>query len=83
MVRVFCCVFRAACLATNMNARPVLHPQRIRPSKSEVMVLQSSPEKAERLLGWKAQVSLEEGLRRSVEWMRGELGKYRAGDYVV
>ncbi len=76
-------VFRAACLATNMDAKPVLHPQRIRPSKSEVMVLQSGPEKAERLLGWKAQVSLEEGLRRSAEWMRGELGKYRAGDYVV
>jgi nucleoside-diphosphate-sugar epimerase len=33
-------------------------------------VTYASTEKAERLLGFKARVPLEEGLRRSVEWHR-------------
>lgn len=76
-------VFRAACAATGVDAKVVQRAERVRPSKSEVMVLQSDPALAAELLGWRAEVSLEEGLRRTAEWMKGELARYRAGVYAV
>ena len=41
------------------------HPQ------SEIQKLLCAPSKARRLLGWRARVSLEEGLRHTREWMVG------------
>ena len=41
--------------------------QRVRPADSEVDALVSNPALARELLGWKAEVSLEEGLRRTAE----------------
>lgn len=43
---------------------------RLRPPASEVMVLRSDPSKAKALMGWEAKVSLEDGIRRTVEWLR-------------
>lgn len=43
--------------------------QRLRPERSEVDRLLSSPKKAERLIGWRPSVSLETGLRLTSEWM--------------
>ena len=40
-------------------------------------------EKAERLLGWRPTVSLEEGLGRTADYLRSKLSQYRAQDYVV
>lgn len=56
---------------------------RVRPSGSEVERLLGDPRKAERLLGWKAQVSLEDGLARTIDWMRDSLGLYKPGMYNV
>jgi len=42
---------------------PHPHPQ------SEIRRLRCDPSKAQRLLGWVANVSLEDGLRRTREWM--------------
>jgi CDP-glucose 4,6-dehydratase len=36
-----------------------------------------SAEKAERVLGWKAEINLDEGLRRTIEWYRSHLDKLR------
>ena len=33
--------------------------------------------RAKKLLGWQAQVSFEEGLKRTIEWWRGEISKSR------
>jgi len=38
--------------------------------KADIMATWADTGKAERLLGWKATVGLEEGIRRSVEWWR-------------
>lgn len=57
--------------------------QRLRPTQSEVMHLQADPEKARRLIGWEPQVSLDEGLQRTIDWIRGHLGLYRPGVYEV
>ncbi|MCI0344807.1 MAG: NAD-dependent dehydratase, partial [Chloroflexi bacterium] len=53
------------------DVRPVEDAARMRPDRSEVMVLESDPAKARRLLGWTAATSLEDGLTRTIEWLRG------------
>ena len=57
--------------------------QRMRPAKSEVSRLLSDSSKAERLAGWRAEVSLDDGLRRTVDWVREHLDLYRPQEYAV
>jgi NAD dependent epimerase/dehydratase len=56
-------------------------PERVRPAGSEVMKLLSDPSRAKSVLGWEAQVSLEEGLRRTVEWVGKNLDRYKPDIY--
>lgn len=56
---------------------------RLRPQKSEVMRLLADASKAERLLGWTPRIGLEEGLERTIDWITGNLGHFRIGEYVV
>ncbi|MBL3539456.1 GDP-mannose 4,6-dehydratase [Aminivibrio sp.] len=57
--------------------------QRIRPEKSEVERLLSNPSRMNALTGWKAAVSLEEGLERTVGWMKDRRALYKSGIYNV
>ncbi len=61
----------------------VTEAQRLRPDKSEVLRLHASNQKARELIGWQPQVSLEEGLSRTVDWMREHLANYRPHVYEV
>jgi NAD dependent epimerase/dehydratase len=54
---------------------------RIRPGNSEVERLLSDMTLAKALTGWSSQVSLEEGLKRSVAWFRENMHHYRPGEY--
>lgn len=65
------------------SAEIVSVTHRLRPEKSEVGLLLCDPSKAEATLGWKPQVSLEEGLGRTAEYLRAHLSEFRAQDYVV
>lgn len=56
--------------------------ERIRPEKSEVERLLADNRLADELLGWRPAIALEEGLRRSIEWMRNNLHHYRTDIYV-
>lgn len=56
---------------------------RVRPEKSEVDRLLADNSLARDLLGWTPQVGLEEGLERTIAWMKTNLDKYRPGVYVV
>lgn len=47
----------------------VTDPERLRPAGSEVFRLLGSNEKITTLTGWRPQVSLEEGLRRTIDWI--------------
>ena len=60
-----------------------LDPQRVRPEKSEVLRLISSPALAAELLGWTPTVELREGLERTVAWIDGHRARYRTGEYAV
>lgn len=57
--------------------------ERRRPEASEVYRLLGSARQARALAGWQAQTSLDEGLRRTVEWVRAHLATYRVGEYRI
>ena len=57
--------------------------QRIRPANSEVERLLCGNAKAKDLLGWTPTVDLEEGLRRSIDWFRQHLDRYKADLYNI
>jgi NAD dependent epimerase/dehydratase len=57
--------------------------QRLRPENSEVERLQASNALAAELLHWQPKVSLEEGLSRTIEWVRVNLEKFRPDAYVL
>lgn len=58
---------------TGNHARVLVDPERIRPGRSEVMVLESDPALARERLGWEPTVSLEEGLRRTAIWLQNRV----------
>lgn len=68
---------------TGTKARIVQDRQRIRPKRSEVGRLLCDRSKARRLLGWRPRISLEEGLRRTIEWMGQNLRDYRPTVYSI
>lgn len=58
--------------ATGADLRPLFRPERaVNPVRRRLAAV----EKAERLLGFRARVSLEEGLRRLVEWRRTRMAE--------
>jgi nucleoside-diphosphate-sugar epimerase len=63
--------------------RVVTDAQRIRPDKSEVMKLWASNQKAKEMIGWEPRVSLDEGLRLTIEWISAHLDLYRLDQYTV
>jgi UDP-glucose 4-epimerase len=67
-----------ACRIVGLGAKTRLDQRRLRPEASEVLVLESDPSRAREILGWKATVSLEEGLQRTVAWMRENRDSYHA-----
>lgn len=54
---------------------------RLRPVKSEVMRLISDNRSAREILGWQPQVSLDDGLRRTIEWVSANMNMFRVGVY--
>lgn len=55
--------------------------ERLRPQRSEVFRLISDNRLAREKLKWTPQVSLDEGLERTITWMRSHLEMYRPGRY--
>ena len=57
--------------------------ERLRPKKSEVQRLLSDNSFARVRLGWQPQVALNEGLERTINWVRDHLQRYRPEVYQV
>jgi dTDP-glucose 4,6-dehydratase len=65
------------------SPKVITDSKRVRPEKSEVMKLWASNKKADDLIGWKPRVSLDEGLRLTIEWISAHLDLYRPDQYTV
>lgn len=59
----------------------IVDPERLRPEKSEVLRLISDNRLAREKLGWSPQVSLDEGLDRTIDWMRNHEDLYHPSRY--
>ena len=57
--------------------------QRMRPAKSEVSRLHSDSSKALRLAAWRPEVSLDDGLRRTADWIRANMQHFRPKEYAL
>jgi NAD dependent epimerase/dehydratase len=69
----------------NSDVEFVIDEQRIRPEKSEVFRLWCDNTKIERLTGFKPQVDIQEGLKRTIDWITrpNNLKSYKAEIYNV
>jgi NAD dependent epimerase/dehydratase len=54
---------------------------RRRPPRSEVERLLADTRKAQGRLGWRSSVGIDDGLARTIEWMRGSIDAYKASQY--
>lgn len=68
---------------TGRDVPVVQDPQRLRPAGSEVERLCANNALAQEVLGWQPQVSLDEGLQRTMNWIRASLHLYRPDEYAV
>lgn len=67
----------------NVDVKWVRDEQRIRPSKSEVFRLLGDNTKIKELTGWQPEVTLEEGLKKTIDWIcqPSHLSKYKTDIY--
>jgi NAD dependent epimerase/dehydratase len=73
-------------LIGQLAGRPVTvatESSRLRPGGSEVERLLADSQQAHKVLHWSPTVSLEDGLRRTIEWFGSNLNRYRPGVYAV
>jgi len=65
-------------------SKPIVEESdRLRPAQSEVRKLISNNEKAAKLLGWKPETTLSEGIRQTVDWFRENIAHYKSKAFVV
>lgn len=68
---------------TGKNVQMVKDERRLRPEKSEVERLWADNRKAKELIGWESKVSLEEGLKRTINWVKNSLDMYQPERYSI
>ena len=57
--------------------------QRVRPKASEVERLLSDNRLAKQVLGWEPRFSLEDGLKKTIEWIKDNQGRFRRDTYAI
>ena len=67
------------------SVKIVRDPERVRPDKSEVQQLVCDRSKAERLLGWRPETALDDGLEKTIAWFSEEknLAGYKTDRYNI
>ena len=67
----------------NKNIKIVTDSDRVRPSKSEVERLFADISKAKKLIDWKPKISLDEGLKRTIDWYKKNIERYKTDIYNI
>ena len=67
----------------NPKAKIICDDERLRPEKSEVNRLLGCNKKILRLTNWKAQYSLEEGLRNTIGFYKDNMDRYKVDIYNI
>ena len=73
-------------LITSMMSKKITikhDDKRTRPENSEVGCLLADNTLAQTLLGWEPRVSLEQGLKLTIEWMQTNLDRYRPHEFAI
>lgn len=65
------------------EVKVIFDAMRIRPTKSEVERLIACNEKAKKLIGWEPKVSLDEGLKKTIDWISENIAIYKPSTYNV
>jgi nucleoside-diphosphate-sugar epimerase len=68
---------------TRTKVKITTQKQRLRPSRSEVERLCCDAHLIQELCGWSPQVSLEEGLKKTCQWLKKNLHHYKPEIYNV
>lgn len=67
----------------NKDVKIKFDESRVRPSKSEVERLWADNRKAKKLINWEPKVSLDEGLKKTIEWISKHIDKYKPNIYNI
>ncbi len=57
--------------------------ERMRPDASEVLRLESDNRLAAQLIGWQPKYTLDDGLQKTIDWIREHIDLFDVGQYVV
>jgi len=68
---------------TESDCEIVQESERIRSSKSEVMRLMANNSKMKQLTGWQSKVSLDDGLKETINWIKNNIEIYKVGEYKI
>ncbi len=67
----------------NPNAHIVCDEERLRPEKSEVNRLLGDSTKLRAMTGWAPAYTFEQGLAATIEFLRGNLDRYKPDQYML
>ena len=68
---------------SSSNAKIEVDKERIRPKFSEVERLYADCTKAKKLLNWKPNVKLDEGLKKTIRWISKNIERYKVDNYMI
>lgn len=68
---------------TQSSAKIVIDKTRVRPSRSEVNRLLADNRLAKETLGWEPQVSIDEGIEKTINWIAAHLNRFQIGKYQI
>jgi dTDP-glucose 4,6-dehydratase len=68
---------------TGSNAKVVRDQKRLRPKNSEVMRLLADNSKVRKLTGWKPEVGLDEGLEKTIAYIKTHPHLFKIGEYQI
>ena len=71
------------CSLTGRECRIVQENERVRPLQSEVERLCAANGLADELTGWRSEVTLHDGLKKTLEWLRSNLEHYQPEMYAL